>query len=316
LAYIFHNKGSNAMNFISLETPKRAFGATNLSVSALGFGAGHIGGSSMTEEEAGTLLNRAVDLGVTLIDTARGYGMSEERIGRHLSYRRKDYTLVSKCGYGVPGFADWTPESIRAGIDLALRFMRTDYIDAMLLHSCPRATLETEGLLEALEEARAAGKILAIGYSGENEDLDFALSLGRFQAIETSVNLFDQRGIHAALPEAARRGVGVIAKRPLGNAPWRFAERPVGNYCEPYWERMTAMAMHAIVEQSGLEWDEIALRFTVFTPGVGTAIVGTSSTKNLQRNIEIVNKGALPQDLIERITQTFRQHDNGWTGQI
>ena len=270
----------------------------------------------MTEQEAGTLLNRSVDLGVTFIDTARGYGMSEERIGRHLSYRRKDYVLASKCGYSIPGYADWSPEGIRAGIDMALRLMRTDYLDIMLLHSCPRATLDTPGLIDALEEALRAGKVLAIGYSGENDDLDYALSLKRFSAIETSVNMFDQRGIANILPTTQKEGAGVIAKRPLGNAPWRYAERPVGNYCEPYWERMIAMKAHKIVEESGLAWDELALRFTVFTEGVATAIVGTSSTTNLQHNVEIVNKGALPNDLVKHIRKAFDKHDTNWVGQI
>lgn len=304
------------MHFVPLHTPERPFGKSPMTASALGFGAGHIGGTQMTEQEAGTLLNRAVDLGVTLIDTARGYGMSEERIGRHLSYRRQDFVLVSKCGYSVPGYEDWTPESIRAGVDMALRMMRTEYLDVMLLHSCPRATLDTPGLIDALDETVQAGKVRAIGYSGENEDLEYALSLGRFSVIETSVNIFDQRGIARVLPETAKNNIGVIAKRPLGNAPWRYAERPVGNYCEPYWERMNAMNLSKIVEQSGLAWDELALRFSVFTEGVSTAIVGTSSTANLQRNVEMVNKGALPQDLVQKLHEAFAKHDKNWVGQI
>jgi aryl-alcohol dehydrogenase-like predicted oxidoreductase len=304
------------MDLTSLFTPQRTFGATSLHTSALGFGAGHIGGTNMTEQEAGTILNRAIDLGVNLIDTARGYGMSEERIGRHLSYRRNDFVLVSKCGYSVPGYQDWTPEAIHAGVDMALRLMRTDYLDGMLLHSCPRATLDTKGLLDALDECVKAGKVRAVGYSGENEDLAYALSLKRFHIVETSVNIFDQRGIVAYLPTAVKHDVGVIAKRPLANAPWKYSERPVGNYCEPYWERMIAMQAHKIVQESGLPWDELALRFSAFTEGVSTAIVGTANVNNLQHNIRIVNKGALPQDLVNTLHATFKKYDTDWTGQI
>lgn len=60
---------------------ERAFGRTGLRVGALGFGAGQIGGAELSEDQAGTILNRAVDLGVTLIDTARGYGLSESGSG-------------------------------------------------------------------------------------------------------------------------------------------------------------------------------------------------------------------------------------------
>jgi len=57
------------------------------------------------ETEAGRLLNAVLDLGVNLIDTARGYGLSEERIGRHLAHRRQDFVLSTKVGYGLPGVA-------------------------------------------------------------------------------------------------------------------------------------------------------------------------------------------------------------------
>jgi aryl-alcohol dehydrogenase-like predicted oxidoreductase len=290
----------------------RPFGRTGLAVSALGFGAGHVGGTEMSEDEAGTLLNRAVDLGVTFFDTARGYGLSEARIGRHLSYRRSDFVLATKCGYGVEGHEDWTPGCVAAGVDEALRRLRTDYIDVVLFHSCPRDVLARPGLIEALEDAVKAGKVRVAGYSGENEDLAYALSTGRFGAIECSVNPFDQRSLDGAVAEAARRGVGVIAKRPLGNAPWRFGERPEGSYAEAYWVRMRAMAL----DPAPLGWDEFALRFSAFAEGVGTAIAGTSKLANLARNVAIVEQGPPPPDLVARAREAFRAHDAGWVGEV
>jgi aryl-alcohol dehydrogenase-like predicted oxidoreductase len=292
------------------------FGSTGLSVSALGFGAGHIGGGNLSEDQVGTLINRAVDLGVNVIDTARGYGMSEERIGRHLSWRRKDYILVSKCGYGVPGVEDWTPTAMYMGVEIALRLMRTDYIDVMMFHSCPKTTLQRSGLIEALEKCVEDGKVRFIGYSGENEDLAFAIDTGKFSVIETSVNLFDQYSLNTLLPIAQQQNIGVIAKRPLANVPWRFAERPVGQYCEPYWERMKAMNMEALVQQSGLAWETLALRFAAFADGVHTAIAGTGSIQNLHDNVDIVNMGALPKSLVATIRKAYREHDTGWRGQV
>lgn len=290
----------------------RPFGRTGLTVSALGFGAGHIGSPEMSEDAAGTLLNRAVDLGVTFVDTAPGYGLAEARIGRHLSYRRGDFVLATKCGYGVDGVEDWTPACITAGVDQALQRLQTDYIDVMLFHSCPRDVLARPGLIEALEAAVQAGKVRVAGYSGENEDLAFALSTGRFGAIECSVNPFDQRGLGTLVADAAARGVGVIAKRPLGNAPWRFADRPHGNYAEEYWVRMRAMGF----EPAPLAWDEFALRFSAFAEGVGTAIAGTGSLTNLARNVAIVEAGPLPTEVYEAAREAFRAHGAGWEGQI
>jgi aryl-alcohol dehydrogenase-like predicted oxidoreductase len=291
--------------------PVRPLGA-QLTTTALGFGAGHIGSPEMSEDAAGTLLNRAIDLGVTLVDTARGYGLSEERIGRHLAHRRGDYRLVSKCGYGIDGVEDWTPESIRRGVEEALRRMNTDFLDVMLFHSCPREVLLREGLIEALERARAEGQVRAIGYSGENEDLTAAIATGRFDVIETSVNVFDQRGLTGPIAEAAARGMGVIGKRPLGNAPWRYESRPVGNYAEEYWSRMQAMNL----DLGGMPWGEFALRFAAYQPGVSTVIVGTASTHNIWQNVEWVKQGPLPEALVEAARKAFRTHDQNWIGQV
>lgn len=291
---------------------RHVLGRSGLTVSALGFGAGHIGSPDMTEDQAGTLLNAALDMGVTLFDTARGYGLSEERIGRHLSYRRGDFVLVSKCGYGIEGHADWTPGCITAGIDEALRRMQTDYIDCMLFHSCPRHVLEQPGLIEALERAVEQGKVRVAGYSGENEDLQFALETGRFGVLETSINLFDQWSLTHVVPKALERGIGIIAKRPLGNAPWRFADRPHGDYSEVYWERMKTMGL----QPEGMSWDELALRFAAFQPGVSTAIAGTGKLDNMRRNVAVVEQGPLAADLVRRIWETYATHGADWAGQV
>lgn len=74
----------------------RNFGTSSLQVSALGFGAGHIGYDGVTESDAHALLDRALDLGINFIDTARGYGLSEERIGRWLPAHRDEVVLSTK----------------------------------------------------------------------------------------------------------------------------------------------------------------------------------------------------------------------------
>ena len=291
---------------------RRSFGKTNLEVSALGFGAGHIGSPDMTEDAAGTILNRAVDLGVNLIDTARGYGLSEERVGRHLSWRRNEVVISTKGGYGVPGVPDWTGECITQGINQALERLQTDYIDIFHLHSCPTDTLENSDVIPALERALKLAKIRVAAYSGDNEALEWAALSGKFGSLETSVNICDQRVLEKVIPNAAQVGLGIIAKRPIANAPWRYSERPVGNYCETYWERLQIMKL----EPEGLDWNEFALRFSAFAPGVSSAIVGTSSLTNLARNVEIVEKGALSSDAVARVRAAFKMHDQDWVGQV
>jgi len=291
----------------------RDFGKTGLRVSALGFGAGQIGDDAWGEDDVGRLLNEVVDLGVTLIDTARSYGRSEERIGRHLAHRRRDFVLSTKGGYGVEGAADWSSEAVARGIDEALGRMRTDVIDVFHLHSCDRATLERGEVVRALDDARNAGKIRILAYSGENDALDFAVDCGAFGAVQCSVNVADQRSLDGPLARAAARGLGVIGKRPIANAAWRFAERPVGDYAEVYWERLRAME---IAPPAGTPWPEMALRFSAFAPGVSSVIVGTRDVHHVRSNAALVDRGALPAELVASIRRAFREHDRDWVGQV
>ena len=294
----------------------RPFGDTGLVVSALGLGAGAVGAAS-SDREADDLLSAAVDLGITFLDTAPSYGSSEERIGRWLAAepsRRARVVLSTKTGYGVAGAVDWTAECVTRGIHEALERMRIDVIDVMHLHSCPRDVLErADQVIEPLERAREAGKIKVVAYSGENDALEWATSSGRFGAIQCSVNLFDQRSLDGSVAVARARGFGVVAKRALGNAPWRFLERPAGDYAERYWERMRAMQLHPCE----LGWSELALRFATFAPGVSTALVGTRSRGHLEANARAIERGPLPASTYESVRTVFHaHHDASWIGQV
>jgi aryl-alcohol dehydrogenase-like predicted oxidoreductase len=287
---------------------QRAFGKTELSVSALGFGAGHIGSPEMSEDQAGWLLNQALDLGITLFDTAKGYGLSEARIGRHLSWRRQEIIISSKGGYGVNGVADWTADCIRIGIDQALERLQTDYIDIFHLHSCPLETLQNSDVILALLKAKAQGKIRVAAYSGDNQALLWAVQSGQFGSIECSLNICDQAALKTIVPMAQAQGLGIIAKRPIANAPWRYSNRPVGQYALTYWDRLQTMQLNP----DRLSWDEYALRFTAFANGISSAIVGTSQLENLKRNANIMTQGALPSELNSSIQTAFAKHGTAW----
>ncbi|HEY3568103.1 MAG TPA: aldo/keto reductase [Thermoanaerobaculia bacterium] len=290
----------------------RPFGRTGLTVPILGFGAGHIGDPAMEEAEAGRLLHGALDLGVTLIDTARSYGLAEERIGRHLAGRRDEFVLSTKVGYGIPGYEDWTGPVIAAGVDAALGRLRTDRIDLVHLHSCPLEVLERGDVVAALQATVAAGKVRVAAYSGDNASLEWAIASGAFGSIEVSVNLVDQRAIERALPAAGERGLGVIAKRPAANAPWRFTERPAAGDIALYWERWRALGL----DPGPYDWTELSLRFAAWQEGVHCAIVGTSRLEHLRRNVEQVEKGPLPPGMTEAVRAAFRVRGAGWEGQI
>jgi aryl-alcohol dehydrogenase-like predicted oxidoreductase len=248
-----------------------------------------------------------------LFDTARSYGCSEERIGRHLQRFRDRIVVSTKLGYGVEGVPDWTAACVAAGVDEARRRLRTDTIDVVHLHSCPRDVLARGEVVDALARAVAEGKVRVAAYSGDNDALAHAVDDGRFAAIQTSVNPCDQWSLVHVLPRARARGLGVIGKRPLANAFWRFATRPHGEYAETYWLRWQELAREADLDDA-LALDELVLRFSAFAPGVDTCIVGTASVDHLRANAEIVARGPLPAALVERLRAAHRAHD--WPGQI
>src|SRR5947207_1429600 len=150
---------------------KVAFGRTGFQVSRLGFGAAPAAYLDTEEQRAIAVINRLLDAGVKVIDTAASYPGSEEFLGRHFSARRKDFVLISKCGSKIPesDAPAWSAPLIKASVDRSLRLLKTDKIDVMLLHSCDLKTLQKGEALGALVEARNAGKIRFAGYSGDND---------------------------------------------------------------------------------------------------------------------------------------------------
>ena len=289
----------------------RAFGRTGLSVSSLGLGAGEIGGAALEERDVEALLRTAVDCGITLIDTARSYGLSEERIGRFMAPVRDAVVLSTKVGYGVEGVADWTGECVRLGIDQALVRLATDRIDIVHLHSCPTDVLERGDVITALHDARRAGKIRCAAYSGDNEALAWAAASGQFDSLQLSWNLCDQHAA-AVIERACEAGLGVIAKRPLANAPWRFDHRPAGHEAELYWDRWRALE----IDPGTLPWDELAARFAAHDAGVSSAIIGTSQIPHLCHNAELVARGALPEAVVAAVRARFLAIGTTWPARI
>lgn len=289
----------------------RDFANTGIKLTPLAFGAGLIGDENISEKQVETLLNLILDLGINLIDTARSYGISEERIGKYLSNRRNEFILSTKIGYGVEGYKDWTGNCINAGIERALKLLKTDHIDIAHLHSCPQETLENTDVIASLVKAVEAGKIRIAAYSGENEALDYALNTKQFKSIMTSVNICDQRVIDSTIAKAKKENIGVIAKRPVANIAWKYAERPIGNYAEEYWVRLKKMNL-----DFDIDYLELALRFAAFIDGVHSCAVGTTSLDNIKRNIEIIEKGPLPNDIVTRIRIAFQINDDNWLGEI
>lgn len=301
----------------------RTFGKTILSVSPLGFGGAPVAFTKTEADAAATIVNQLLDAGVNVIDTANNYPGSEAFIGEHLSGRRKDFVLISKTGNTKDGTSGklWSAEIVTTGVDRSLRLMKTDHLDVMLLHSCDLETLKKGDAFGALVKARDAGKVKFIGYSGDNEAAAHACTMPNVSVVETSINYCDQANIDKVLVPARANNIGIIAKRPVANAAWLGPKGRPGfydNYASEYVKR--AAAMNITAEEFGFtaeQWPELALRFTLSFPEVSTAIVGTTNPDNARRNLQIVEKGPLPRELVEHIRAKFKAApgSDAWTGQ-
>ncbi|SEA76045.1 aldo/keto reductase [Paenibacillus sp. 276b] len=292
----------------------RNYGNTGMKVSTLGFGGAEIG-KNVSKAGVETLLNSALDAGLNVIDTAECYGDSEELIGDVLSHRRDDYYLFTKCGHaaGVDG-PDWDAKVLEQTIDRSLRRLKTEYVDVIHLHSCSEEVLRQGAVIEVLQRAKEAGKTRFIGYSGDTTDALYAIQTGVFDSLETSLNIADQEAIDLTLPEARKRNMGVIAKRPIANAAWTYDSLPEEAYAFVYWKRLSELG-YGFLGKDAQAAVETALRFTLSTEGVDTAIVGTAKPNRWQQNADLVAKGALSKELYDEIRERWKEiAGTDWTG--
>ena len=287
-----------------------------MAVTVLGFGGAEIGYENVPFDQVERLLHAALDAGLNLIDTAECYPGSEEMIGRAVSGRRGDFYLFTKCGHASGlDLPDWHPRMLEQQIDRSLQRLRVDCVDLVQLHSCSRDLLEAGEVVGVLQRAREAGKTRFIGYSGDAAAAVYAIESGAFDTLQTSVNIADQEAIELTLPAAARRHMGVIAKRPIANAAWKTGAKPANLYHHEYWRRLEILK-YDFLRQETERAVSTALRFTLAQPGVATAIVGTTRPERWAANARLLAGDPLADGEIRAIRDRWRAAAAGdWAGQ-
>ena len=285
------------------DLPTRELGRTGLQVTTLGYGAMELRGGSRGREvspaDAGAVLNAVLDAGINFIDTSIDYGMSEELIGEHISHRRSEFYLATKCGCPVnqppPKAGErwqhiFTRENIVAGVEQSLARMRTDYIDVLQFHAGPsQEVLEEHGAVETLRELQREGKVRFIGMSSTLPNLADHIEMGVFDAFQIPYSS-RQRQHEAVITEAAGAGAGTIIRG--GAARGAPSEgRQSGNAWE-LWERAGLDDL-----LGGMSRMEFVMRFTLSHPDLHTTIVGTVNLDHLRDNVEALLAGPLPEEV-------------------
>ena len=246
---------------------KRILGKTGWEISIIGFGAIKL--PLMSQKECDVLLNRAIDGGINFVDTADCYGDSEEKIGRALRQRRKEFYLSTKID-------ERDANGVRGKLDRCLHRLKTDWIDLALFHDVRDAEYDRlfdSGGLETLEKAKKQGKIREIGISihGSIPMMRRAIDSGAFAALMIAYSAFDEDRLAAnLLPMAHEREVGLIAMKPLAG----------GRLADQYLNRCRGFIR-------GESLAQISLRYVLSNAHITSAIPGMMELHELDENLQV-----------------------------
>jgi aryl-alcohol dehydrogenase-like predicted oxidoreductase len=207
--------------------PYRTLGRTGEKVSAIGLGGFHIG-VPPDEQEAITIIRTALDNGINFLDNSWGYhdGVSEIRMGKALrdGYRQKAFLMTKIDGR--------TKEAATSQLEDSLRRLQVDTIDLLQFHEIireddPDRIFAPGGAFEAVMEAKKAGKVRYVGFTGHKDPdhhlkmLDMAFARGfTFDAVQMPLNVMDPhyRSFEKnVLPVLIEHGIGVLGMKPIGN---------------------------------------------------------------------------------------------------
>jgi aryl-alcohol dehydrogenase-like predicted oxidoreductase len=208
----------------------RNLGGTGLRVSVIGLGTWQFGGEwgrAFSQAEVDTILDRAAELGINLIDTAECYGdhLAEQLVGDYLSRRdRSRWIVATKFGHHFRSFMDRTddfsPAETRRQLEASLRALRLERIDLYQFHSGPDAAFLNGELWAALAEEKRAGRVGHVGVSimqrGSETQAREARRLG-VETLQVFYNRLDRRAEQMYFPQARRDGLGVLARVPLAS---------------------------------------------------------------------------------------------------
>ncbi len=283
---------------------KRALGRTGFDCTLLGFGALEIGRDwgfgteemrrKPGEAEATPVLNRVLDLGVNLIDTARAYHRSEERIGASIAHRRSEYFLATKCGEHSDEprtYYDFSYDAIARSIDLSRSLLQTDVIDLIQIHFGPDPTrvLDDGETVKAMKEAREAGKVRWLGASPGNELLDRCIESGDFDVLQVGFNLLHQDAA-PLIQKACDRGIGILIRSGLGMG-WLTGRALTAPRSE--WPTTVSKLMELVSGDSAM-LHRLALAYLKSQTGISSILVGTKNIAHLEQNADMLADEADP----------------------
>ncbi|MGZ0147330.1 aldo/keto reductase [Kribbella sp. WER1] len=284
-------------------------------------------GDTVDAGGAAEMLDAALGLGVTAIDTANGYagGASETLLGDLLRDRRDQVVLATKAGIPHPdadGAAPLSRDGVRRCLDASLRRLRTENVDLFYLHQPDRTTplAETVGVIG---ELLAEGKISAWGVSNyaawqivELRRIADAAGVARPVVAQQLYNLLARRIEEEYVESAVTNELATVVYNPLGGGlltgRHTFGERPehgrfgdsrvAAMYTDRYWNQDLFTAVEELgklADAEGITLAELSMRWVAARPGVDSVLIGGSRTEHLRSNIAALRAGPLPTSVLD-----------------
>lgn len=263
-------------------------------------------GANTDDDEAVRTIHRALDLGVTLVDTAEIYGpyLNEELVGRAIADRRDDVVLATKFGIlSHPGGGarefDSSPANIRIAVEGSLKRLGTDHIDLYYQHRVDPNT-PIEDTVGALAELVAAGKIRYIGLSEAGPDtIRRAHAVHPIAALQNEYSLWTRDVEAATLPLLRELGIGLVAFSPLGRGFLTGAIRSTDGFAADDMRRNSPRftdgnfeanlrivdEVEAVAKDAGVTPAQVALAWLLAQGDDIAPIPGTKRVSRVEENI-------------------------------
>jgi aryl-alcohol dehydrogenase-like predicted oxidoreductase len=275
----------------------RSVGGSGLRVSVAGLGCNNFGGR-IDADATRAVVDAALDVGITLFDTADIYGShrSEELLGAALGARRDEVVLATKFAMPMgdgPYAAGGSRRYVMRAVEASLRRLGTDHIDLYQLHSPPRSVIEHGDYVGALNALVDQGKIRHFGIAA---DAVADVVDGPFQpaveSLQVPFSLLHQEGAIELFPAAADRGIGVIARSCYAAGLFKDGLAPdMLRELTPDAERI--LSLHAKADELGRPLLELALQFSLATAPIAVTILGMRTRAQLSDNLRCYASPAL-----------------------
>jgi aryl-alcohol dehydrogenase-like predicted oxidoreductase len=304
---------------------KRILGRTGLEVSELSLGGLFISSHGSERAAAIDVIKRAQELGINYIDTAPGYLDSEEVLGEALSKMDEDFIISTKFGYKPEPFNVKSADFLRGALAQSMKNLRRDSVDILMIHEPDRwqdsnfwpwwddTENYTGPVMDVLAEAKDKGVAKFTGLGGTTADeMPLVMDTGNFDVVLTAFNynLLWRDAEKGILQTAQKHEMGIVCGSPVQQGVLaKIYQNDVVDNPIPELDsrrRKQFVELYELVNDTGITMPELCIRFLLSDPRVSTVLTGVRNIEELESNVESACKGALPQEIIDRLLAIYQ----------